>query len=96
MDPHGNREILIWHSMQIQEIRFKRLRKIFPATLINNTPCNKKHIGCRNLLIAVQDRIKPKYRTYGHIHDDSGVGLMTIQHTKMWLTWINNTLLTCQ
>ena len=44
-----------------------------PPLGIGDTLHNGKHVGCGNLLIEVQDRIKPKFHVFGHIHEDSGV-----------------------
>ena len=30
------------------------------------------HVGCQDLLQAVQERIKPKFHIFGHIHEEAG------------------------
>ncbi|XP_057301603.1 metallophosphoesterase domain-containing protein 1-like [Hydractinia symbiolongicarpus] len=30
------------------------------------------HVGCAELLLTVQDRVKPRYHVFGHIHEDFG------------------------
>jgi len=32
-----------------------------------------KRVGCYALLKTIQDRVKPKYHIYGHIHEDYGI-----------------------
>ena len=31
------------------------------------------HVGCADLLVTVQDRVKPKFHIFGHIHESHGV-----------------------
>ena len=39
------------------------------------------HVGCKDLLKVVQDRVKPKVHVYGHIHE--GYGVYDLGDTKL-------------
>lgn len=49
-----------------------------------------EHVGCRDLLEAIQKRVKPMYHIFGHIHE--GYGQFTDGTTK----YINASVLTAR
>ncbi|XP_047130713.1 metallophosphoesterase domain-containing protein 1 isoform X1 [Hydra vulgaris] len=44
-----------------------------PPLGIGDEISNCYHVGCADLLVTVQDRVKPKFHIFGHIHESHGM-----------------------